>query len=146
MRLTVELPLRASRAEVWAAVSTVGGVNRELAPFIRLTDPSNGAPFDTEPWRVSAPVSWQLLFGVIPIDRHRIELVVFPDGRGFRESSSTWWYRVWTHERTLADDPGGCVLCDSVEVEPRLGLAAPFVEWSVRWTFRRRHRWLQRRF
>jgi ligand-binding SRPBCC domain-containing protein len=146
MRLTVEVALHANRAEVWAAMSTVGGVNKEVAPFVRMTDPTDGAPFDTEPWRVGAPVSWQLLFGVIPVDRHRIELVALPDGGGFREASSTWWYRVWWHERALLDDPGGCVVRDSVEIEPRLTMADPIVGWAVRWMFRRRHRWLQRRF
>jgi ligand-binding SRPBCC domain-containing protein len=146
MRLSVEVALRANRAQVWAAMSTVGGVNKEVAPFVRLTDPTDGAPFDTEPWRVGVPVSWQLLFGVIPVDRHRIELVALPDGGGFRESSSTWWYRVWWHERALLDDPGGCVVRDSVEIESRLKMADPIVAWAVRWMFRRRHRWLQRRF
>ena len=146
MRLTVEVALRANRAELWAAMSTVGGVNKEVAPFVRMTDPTNGAPFDTEPWRVGAQVCWQLVFGVIPVDRHRIELVALPDGGGFRESSSTRWYRVWWHERALLDDPGGCVVRDSVEIEPRLKLADPIVGWAVRWMFRRRHRWLQRRF
>ena len=146
MRLTVELTLRAKWSEVWDAVSTVGGVNRELAPFVRMTDPTDGAHFDAEPWRISTPVLWQLLFGVIPVDRHRVELVAQPDGRGYREASSSWWHRVWRHERTLLDDPGGCVVHDSVEIEPRLGVPAPIVEWAVGQMFRRRHRHLRRRF
>jgi hypothetical protein len=146
MRLTVQLTLPASRSAVWAATSTIAGINREVAPFVRMTDPTHGAPFDTEPWRLGTPVIWQLLLGVIPMDRHRIELVALPDGGGFRESSSTWWYRVWWHERTLLDDPGGCIVRDSVEIEPRLGVLDPIVGWSVGWTFRQRHRSLQRRF
>ena len=146
MRLTVQVTLRASRAEVWAAVSTVGCTNGELAPFVRMTDPTGGAPFDAEPWRVGAPIMWQLLFGVIPVDLHRRELVALPDGRGFRESSSSWTHRVWRHERTLLDDPAGCVLRDSVEMEHRLGVLDPIEGWAVRQMFRRRHRSLQRRF
>jgi ligand-binding SRPBCC domain-containing protein len=146
MRLTVEVPLPVPRAEVWAALSTIGDTNRELAPFVRMTDPTHGAPFDAEAWRGSAPVTWQLLFGVIPIDRHRIELFALPDGRGFRESSSSWWHRVWKHERALLDAPGGCIVRDSVEIEPRLRMADPIMAWSVRWTFRRRHQYLRRRF
>ncbi len=88
----------------------------------------------------------QLLLGVIPIDRHRVELVALPDESGFRESSSTWWYRVWWHERTLMDDPAGCVVRDSVQIEPRLRVLDPIVGWSVRWTFRQRHQSLLRRF
>ena len=145
MRLTVEVPLRTSRSEVWAAMATVGAVNRELTPFVRLTDPTHGAPFDTEPWR-RAQVSWQLVLGAIPVDRHRIQLVALPDGSGFRESSSTWWYRVWWHERSLLDDPDGCVVRDSVEIEPRLRIADPTVAAAARWAFRRRHRYLRRRF
>jgi ligand-binding SRPBCC domain-containing protein len=146
MRLTVELTLRANRSDVWAAVSTVGGINREVAPFVRMTDPTRGAPFDSEPWREGTPVSWQLLLGVIPVDRHRIELVALPDAGGFRESSSTWWYRVWWHERTLLDDSAGCVVRDSMEIEPRLRVLDPMVGWAVGRMFRRRHRSLQRRF
>jgi len=146
MRLTVEVSLTASRSEVWAALSTVGGTNRELSPFVRMTDPTDGARFDAEPWQGGAPVTWQLLFGVIPIDRHRIELVALPDRRGFRESSSSWWHRVWRHERALLDDPGGCLVRDSVEIEPRLRVSDPMMGWAVRWMFRRRHRKLRRRF
>jgi hypothetical protein len=146
MRMTVQVTLKASRSEVWAATSTVGGINREIAPFGRMTDPTHGAPFDAEPWRPGPLVIWQLFLGVIPIDRHRIELVALPDGRGFRESSSTWWYRVWWHERTLLDESGGCVVRDSVEIESRFGVPAPILEWAVGRMFRHRYRRLQRRF
>jgi ligand-binding SRPBCC domain-containing protein len=146
VHLTVESPLRASRSEVWAAVSTVRGTNREVAPFVRMTDPTHGARFDAEPWRVGTPVLWQLGLGFIPVDRHRVELVALPDERGFRESSSSWWHRVWQHERTLLDDPDGCIVRDEVHIEPRLALVDPIMHWSVRRMFRRRHEHLRRRF
>jgi hypothetical protein len=146
MRLTTEVTVRTNRSDVWTAMSTVAGINREVAPFVRMTDPTGGAPFDSELWRDGTPVCWQLLLGVIPVDRHRIELVALPDRSGFRESSSTWWYRVWWHERTLLDDSAGCVVRDSIEIDPRLGLLDPIVAWAVRRMFRRRHRSLQRQF
>ena len=147
MRMVVELPVRASRTEVWAAVCTVDGVNRELSPFARMTDPTHGAHFDAEPWRDGAPVLWQLLFGIIPVDRHRVELVALPDEGGFSESSSSWWHRVWRHERTLLDQPGGgCVVRDDVEIEPRLAAFDPIIELAVGHMFRLRHRSLRREF
>jgi ligand-binding SRPBCC domain-containing protein len=146
MQLTVESPVRADRAEVWAAVSTVQSVNRELGPFVRMTDPTNGEHFDAEPWRAGTPVLWQLAFGVIPVDRHRVEMVALPDNGGYRETSSTWWHRVWRHERTLLDDPRGCVVRDSVELIPRRGVPAPFVASAVRRMFRSRHQHLTRQF
>ena len=146
MRLTVESPLRAGPSEVWAAVSTVAGINREVAPFLRMTDPTHGARFDSGPWLVGAPVLWQLGLGFIPVDRHRVELVALPDGRGFRESSSSWWHRVWGHERTLLDDPDGCILRDDVEIEPRLAIADPIIGSTVHRMFQRRHQHLRRQF
>ena len=144
--LTFEVSVRAERSQVWAAVSTVSGVNREVSPFVRMTDPTHGARFDTEAWRAGAPVLWQLLFGCIPIDRHRVELVALPDKSGFRETSSSWLHRVWRHERKLIDDAGGCIVRDEVEIEPRIGVLGPIVDWSVRQTFRRRHQHLKRQF
>jgi hypothetical protein len=146
MRLTKQLTLRAGRAEVWAAMSSVEGINREVAPFLRMTDPTHGAHFDAEPWPTGTPVLWQLGFGFIPVDRHRVEMVALPDGRGFRESSSSWWHSVWWHERTLLDGPSGCIVHDDVEIQPRLRVSDPIIGWAVRWMFRRRHRSLQRRF
>src|SRR2546425_11740404 len=107
MRLIVELPLRANRSEVWAAMSSVGGVNREVSPFVRMTDSTHGAHFDAEPWRVGAPGPWQLLFGFIPGDRHRVELVALADAGGLPESSPSWWPPVSGHERTPLGEPRG---------------------------------------
>lgn len=146
VRLTFEVPLRTNRSDVWATMSTVGGVNRELAPFARMTDPTGGAHFTAEPWRLGRPVLWQLALGFIPLDRHRVELVALPEERGFCESSSSWWHRVWRHERTLLDDGEGCLVRDSVEIEPRLRAADRVVDSAVRWMFRRRHRYLLRQF
>jgi hypothetical protein len=146
MRTIVEVRVRANPSEVWPAVSTVGGENRELSPFVRMTDPTKGAHFDTEPWKVRDLVLWQLLFGIIPIDRHQVELIALPDERGFRESSSSWWHRVWRHERTLLDHPEGCIIRDDVEIAPRVGVLDPIVERAVSQMFRRRHRYLHRQF
>lgn len=120
-------------------MSTVAGINREVAPLLRMTDPTHGARFDAAPWPDGTPVLWQLGLGFIPVDRHRVELVAFPDEHGFRESSSSWWHRVWRHERTLLDDGGGCIVRDDVEIEPRLARFDPIMERSVRRMFARRH-------
>jgi hypothetical protein len=58
MRLTVELPVRADRSEVWAAVSTVDGINQEVAPFLRMTDPTRGAPRLVARTHPARPSSW----------------------------------------------------------------------------------------
>jgi hypothetical protein len=57
----VESTVRADRFNVWVAASTIKSVHRELSPFVRMTDPTDGAPFDAEPWRTGSPVIWQLL-------------------------------------------------------------------------------------
>jgi hypothetical protein len=37
MRESMDVTLQTDRSEVWAAMSAVVGINRELAPFVRLT-------------------------------------------------------------------------------------------------------------
>jgi hypothetical protein len=59
-------------------------------------------------------VPWQLLFGFIPVDRHRVELVALPDEGGFPESSSSWWHRVrprWASTSTRSEVMGRRGLC-----------------------------------
>src|SRR5262245_13299032 len=85
----------------------------------------------------------------LPASRRRSSqprLVALPDGQGFRESSTSWWHRVWWHERTLLDDPDGCIVRDDVQIEPRLGVADPIIGWTVRRMFQRRHQHLRRQF
>jgi len=107
--------------------------------MVRISTPNRG--------RAGDPVLWQVAVRHHPVDRHRVELVARPDEGGFRESSSSWWHRVWRHERTLLDRPGGaCIVRDDVEIEPRLGETDPIIEFAVSQMFRRRHKCLCRRF
>lgn len=141
--------LAAPRAEVWAVVSTMDGVNAELMPLVRMTHPAHLRSLEDRELVPGEIVfhSWLLLFGVIPFDRHALALESVDTGVGFEEESSSWVQRRWCHERTLADRAdGGTSVTDRLEVEPRLGLARPLVGPIVARIFAHRHRRLVRRF
>jgi len=147
--LRFESLLATPAPDVWAEVSTMGGVNAELLPLMRMTHPAHVHRLeaaDVEPGSVLFQ-SWLLAFGVLPIDRHALSLERVYPGEGFDERSSSWMQRVWIHRRrVIALDGGGCRVTDEVSFEPRLSLAAPVLRRIVGALFDHRHRRLQRRF
>jgi ligand-binding SRPBCC domain-containing protein len=140
--------LDADRERVWDRVSTMEGVNYELAPLIRMTHPPevedlnpSNVPLNERLFR-----SWILLFGVVPFDYDDLVLVRVEPGRGFLERSSMLSMRVWEHERTLQDAPGGCLATDRILYTPRVPLLGRLLRPILRGFFRHRHRRLRRQF
>lgn len=142
VELTFTTTVAAPRDEVWARVTTMDGVNDELAPFVRMTHPAHLrslADVVVEPG-VVLHRCWLLAGGVLPFDRHALALERVVDGEGFDEESTSWLQRRWHHERRLTDAPdGGTVVSDRLVVEPRLPLAAPLTRRLVAFLFRHRH-------
>lgn len=153
MRAPIELhfssTLAAPRAEVWAAVTTMDGVNDELRPFVRMTHPPelrSLADVDVVPGGVIGR-SWLLAAGVVPFDRHALALERVVEGEAFDEESTSWLQRCWRHERRLVDGGDGtCTVTDRLVVVPRIGLARPITARVVRFLFEHRHRRLRARF
>jgi ligand-binding SRPBCC domain-containing protein len=140
---TVGSRISAPRLRVWDRVSSMEGVNHELAPLIRMTHPPEVA--DLNPSNVPLGErlfrSWILLFGVIPFDYDDLVLVRVEEGRGFLERSSMLSMSVWEHERTLEDgDEGACIVTDRIRFVPRLPLIGRALRPLLRAFFRHRHR------
>jgi hypothetical protein len=146
IRAASELP--AARARVWARIVTLEGINDELRPWMRMTAPRRirldvaAAPIG-RPWFRS----WILLLGVIPFDYDYLCIERIEEPAGFLERSRMLSARVWEHERTLEDLPGGGTLVrDRVSFTPRLRLGAPVHRRVIAATFAHRHRRLRRHF
>ncbi len=140
--------LPAPPAEVWARVSTMAGVNAELAPFFRMTFPARFASIDPVEVPLGRRVfrSWVLLFGVLPVDYDDLAFERIEPGRGFLETSTMLSQRRWIHERTLDPEGTGCRVTDRVRFEPRV----PGVTWLLGPLYHRvflhRHRQLRKAF
>lgn len=145
--LAFESRLGADAATVWAQVSTMQGVNAELMPLVRMTVPAAFAGMTLPEAPLGRPAfdSWLLAFGLVPFDRHRLQLERLHP-MGFDERSSSWLQRVWVHRRRVIAEANGCRVTDELEIEPRIGLAAPMVRRVVRALFAHRHRRLRRSF
>jgi hypothetical protein len=133
---------------VWDRVSSIEGVNYELAPLMRMTHPPevvdlspSNVPLNERLFR-----SWILLFGLIPFDYDDLVLVRVEPGRGFLERSSMLSMRVWEHERTLEDAPAGCRATDRIRFTPRVPLVGLLLRPLLRRVFRHRHGRLRRCF
>jgi ligand-binding SRPBCC domain-containing protein len=144
--------LEAAPADVWASATSMKGINYELRPFLRMTSPRGYESIDAPPPGVEFVPgerlfrSWILLFGFLPVEYDDVTLVELEPGRSFRERSQLLTQRVWVHERTIDPAPGGCILTDRLQWEPRLGLPAALFGPMYRLVFRLRHRRLRRRF
>jgi ligand-binding SRPBCC domain-containing protein len=149
IELSFTTTVAAPRDVVWARVTTMSGVNAELAPFVRMTHPAelhSLADVTVEPG-VVLHRSWLLAGRVLPFDRHALALERVMDREGFDEESTSWLQRRWRHERRLRDAPGGgTVVSDHLEIEPRLAFAAPLTRAMVGFLFRHRHRRLLETF
>lgn len=144
--LEFESELAAPEDEVWAAVTKLEGVNRELGPWVFMTAPreARGKSLADVPLGEVAFVSTLLAFHLLPFDRHRLRLVEAERGH-FLERSSSLLQKHWEHERWVEATPRGARVRDRLHVEPRLGLE-PLTRAVVRALFHWRHRRLRERF
>lgn len=143
-RVEVSSLLDAPPGVVWAAASTLRGVNHELGPWIRMTGPQD-ASFEAAAPGERFARSWLLLLGLVPFDFDDLTFErVGP--AGFLERSRTLTASSWEHERTIEQAGGGCRVTDSVRFTPRVRIAAPLQRVLVAAVFRHRHRRLRRRY
>jgi hypothetical protein len=141
--LRISSALRAAPESVWQHASSLQGINEELWP-VHMSGPRETvlAPelVRSEPLFHSV-VS---LMRVFVLDLHEFKLVRVNAGKGFHEKSRSLLERRWEHIRTITPEPGGCVLSDELEFEPRLLPA--LMTMLVRRVFERRHAFLRRKF
>lgn len=138
--------LRAPADAVWARVTTLGGINDEFRPLMRMTAPAElrEAGLADVPLGERVCRSWILLGGVLPVEYDDLTIVEREDGR-FLERSSMLSQRVWEHERTVTPHPEGALLTDRVAFTPRRGVPAGLTERITSAIFAYRHRRLRRR-
>lgn len=144
---TVDSELAVAPQTLWNAC-TLANVNWELSPLVRMTAPVEWRRSSIADWPVDRPlfVSWILLGGIVPIDRHSFRLVPSTAEFGFCERSSSWFNRTWQHERTIVPVPGGCKLSDRVAVEGRVPWLTAALVPVYRMVFRHRHRKLRKKY
>ncbi|MGQ0699817.1 MAG: hypothetical protein ACT4PZ_16440 [Panacagrimonas sp.] len=133
---------------VWAAVSTMNGVNDELMPLMCMTYPPELSNLESAAFAPNKVLfrSWLMLFGCVPVDRHSLRLERLYPGEGFDERSSSWTQRVWIHRRRVLVIDAGCRVSDELEFQPRVSILALVLHGFVRMLFRHRHRRLRAKF
>jgi ligand-binding SRPBCC domain-containing protein len=144
--LTFRSELRAPQDRVWAWITSVEGISRELWPLLRMTAPRNVRNIQDIPIEPGRPLfrSWVLLFGLLPIDRSDLTLLRLEQGRKFVEQSPMLSMRLWRHERTLEPSGERTTLTDKLTFEPRL--ATTLTRWFIATVFAHRHAVLRRQF
>lgn len=127
---------------------TMAEVNSELMPLARMTVPESWVTKPILEWPVKEHlfVSWILLFGFLPVDKHSICFDTIEQNSGFNETSTSIVNRSWTHRRDVTDIVDGCRVTDTVEFEPRFVFLGPIAKLLYRVTFSHRHKVLRKRY
>ncbi len=142
--LCYESRLRATDTRIWAWITSVDGIGRELRPWLRMTAPRRVRSLEDVRVRPGERLfrSYIFLFGVVPIDYSDMTLLQLDPGRGFVEQSPMASMALWRHERRiLPGDDGTWRLVDRLTFRPRL--AAPLTRWFIQRVFTHRHRVLR---
>ncbi len=145
----IQSTLAASPDEVWQHISSMTGVNHELAPLMRMTHPPGLDRLDQQSVALGERCfrSYLLAFGVLPIDWDDLAFESITRGSGFTESSSLATARVWRHRRWITPlAAGACRLEDHLTWVPRIAGMGFVHRLIVPTLFRHRHRWLVARF
>jgi hypothetical protein len=132
---------------LWADVGTLGGVNRELGPWLRMTAPPGLRDTTLTELTPGQPAgrSWLLLGGLIPVDYDDLCIESIGE-RSFRERSRMLTMDPWLHERSIESlAAGSCRIRDRLGFRPRPQLAwIPGIERLataiIGAVFRHRHR------
>jgi ligand-binding SRPBCC domain-containing protein len=145
--LTFESPLRVSREQLWAWMTDVDCLRREMMPILAMTHPRGVRSLADVPFTPGRRLyrSWLLLGGVLPFDRSDLTLEELVPGRRLVERSPLLSMRAWRHVREILDHPerpDAVVLRDTVAFVPRLPRAV--AAWFVGALFRHRHAVLRR--
>lgn len=147
IQLRFESTVRSPADRVWDRVSTMRGVNEELAP-LRMTYPPKQSDLKAlnQTKGGFAFNSWLLLWGWLPMDRHSLGFDRLLPGKGFDERSHSWTQKVWCHRRRVVAVAEGTRITDELEFEPRMAWMTPLLKAIVTQTFERRHRRLAETF
>jgi hypothetical protein len=135
--------LRAAPDAVWEHARSLDGINEELWP-LHLSGPADAVISDQVPLGQPLFRSVLSLLRVIVLDLHEFKLLRVNVGEGFHESSRSLLERRWEHVRSIRPEPGGCVVTDELEFEPRI--TPVLIAGLVRRVFQLRHERLRSKF
>lgn len=140
-----ELPVSAGK---FLTTLTMDGVNAELGPLVHMTAPESFLGHSILEWPVKRQLfsSWILLFGFLPIDRHRFFFAAINPNEGFSERSTSWTNKRWCHDRSVVTLQSGCRVKDTVNYRSRIPFLDVLLKPAYRLVFRWRHRNLRRRY
>lgn len=142
--------LAAPAAKVWAHATSMPALSREMTPWMRMTYPpeARDMSLDDAGVRPGEPLfkSWVLVLGVLPVERMNVTIAEVDPGRRFVEQSRTSVMKSWRHERRVEPDGDGCVLTDTLMMEPPVAALAGPIAWFIGRFFDHRHRVLRALF
>ncbi|MHB8084979.1 MAG: hypothetical protein ACYDHZ_04085 [Dehalococcoidia bacterium] len=132
IQLKFQTCVSAPISEVWAWITSLNGISKEMWPYFRMTAPRGVKRLQDVKYKPGERLfrSNIYLFGFIPFGHDDMTLISLSEGQGFIEQSPMTFMKLWRHERYLSRSENGTVIIDQITFEPRhaVNLAARFMK------------------
>ena len=132
VRNTIDYPVAAD--DLWEATMAYSALDRVMQGKVAFRGLPEGRPFQGQV--IDLQVS---LFGILPWQAYRIEMVEFSETqRLMRSSEGGAGVTAWRHTSRVVDTGSGSQIVDKIEIEA--GWRTPFVALFAKWMYRARHK------
>lgn len=147
IRFKIESKVNGNAEQLYLDLLTMGSVNYELMPVVKMTVPSKWASTHLKLWPIGTELfsSVILLFGIIPVDLHKFKLSKVNES-GFKECSSTLTNKEWNHSRTIKKLGSTCLVTDELEIFPRFRFLGGVMAPIYKTIFKHRHKRLYAKY
>ena len=146
-KFEVESDLSVEPAKLYRELLNISGVNRELAPYIKMSAPKQWSVKPICEWPVGEFLFYSrvTLFGLIPIDSHGFKFSTVSES-GFSETSKTFMHKEWNHTRSIVKADEGSKVRDHIEYKSKLGFFGYILMPVFKAIFKHRHNKLKAKY
>ena len=145
--INVQSEIDGEAKQIAPELLTMGGVNYELMPMVKMTAPEKWYKSPIYEWPESGYIfsSVILLFGFIPVDLHKFGLLD-TSLEGIRESSTSLIIKSWRHDRVIEDLGKTVRVIDILEIQPKVKTLAVILAPIYEQIFKHRHKRLKQKY
>jgi len=145
-QINIQSLLNIEKQKLWKDIWNFENINKELAPFVRMTPPSislDEIDVHSIPLNQKLFDSYIFLFWIVPVDIHHFKLKNITEFESFEETSTSLLVKQWNHTRKLESKDQKTLLTDTITFQHRISLLSKFTFPVYKKIFQHRHKYLR---
>lgn len=149
LEIKIQSLLNIEKQKLWKDIWNFENINKELAPFARMTSPSislNEIDVNSIPLNQKLFDSYIFLFWIIPADIHHFKLKNIIEFESFEETSTSLLMKQWNHTRKLESRNQKTLLTDTITFQHRINFLGELTFLFYKKIFQHRHKYLRNQY